>query len=66
VPTNQLLPISLCIVTYKIVTKIIAKRVKGVLDELVSPHQCSFVLGRHSLNKVVIAQEVFHSMRGMK
>jgi hypothetical protein len=30
---------------------------------LVGPHQCSFIKGRQSTDNIIIAQEVFHSMR---
>jgi len=51
---------------YKIITKIVAKRLKSHKDFLVSPYQYSFVSGRHSVNNIVIAQEVFNSMRNLK
>ena len=41
-------PISLCNVIYKIITKIIANRLKRHMDFLVSPAQCSFVPRRQS------------------
>lgn len=59
-------PISLCNVIFKIVTKIIATRLRRHMSSLVAPHQCSFISGRHSSDNVVIAQEVFHSMRCKK
>lgn len=44
-PTNlfQFRPISMCNVTYKIITKLIANRLKGVLGDLIAPAQASFV-----------------------
>ncbi|KAH9735402.1 putative ribonuclease H protein [Citrus sinensis] len=56
-------PISLCTVTYKTVTKIIANRLKAILPELIGPHQTSFVPGRHIIENIVVAQEIIHSMR---
>ena len=56
-------PISLCSVVYKIVTKMIANRLKTILPHLVSPQQTSFVPGRHITENTVIAQEVIYSMR---
>lgn len=59
-------PISLCNVIYKLVTKVIANRIKKHLDKIISPNQCAFVKGRHSNDNIIISQEVIHSMRHMK
>jgi hypothetical protein len=60
---KQFRPISLCNVIYKTITKIIANRLQGIMPLLVGPHQCSFIKGRQSTDNIIIAQEVFHSMR---
>src|ERR1044072_3518222 len=59
-------PISLCNVIYKTVTKVLTNRLRRVMPELISPNQCSFVPGPHSSDNIMIAQEVFHSMRVLK
>lgn len=59
-------PISLCNVSYKVITKMIANKLKGFLQNLIEPSQCSFIPGRHSSDNIVIAQEIFHTMRIMK
>ncbi|XP_057419026.1 uncharacterized protein LOC130713258 [Lotus japonicus] len=59
-------PISLCNVIYKTITKVITNRLRSAMGDLVSPNQCSFVPGRHSSDNIIIAQEVFHSMRSRK
>lgn len=59
-------PIILCIVLYKIVIKVIANMLKGLMNELVLPNQGSFILGRHISNNILIAQEVMHSTKGKK
>jgi hypothetical protein len=41
-------PISLCNVAYKIITKNIAKRLKPILQEIVSPKQGGFLRGDQS------------------
>ena len=51
---------------YKAVTKIVANRLKPLLDHIISPNQCSFIPGRLSSDNIIIAQEVIHSMRNMK
>ncbi|XP_061370519.1 uncharacterized protein LOC133313201 [Gastrolobium bilobum] len=56
-------PISLCNVVYKIITKIIAGRLKDLMPRIVSPNQCSFIMGRQGTDNIIIAQEVIHSTR---
>lgn len=63
---KQFRPISLCNVVYKIIAKIISQRLRVYLPELIAPTQCSFIPGRHSSDNIIVAQEVFYSMRNMK
>lgn len=66
---KQFRPIALCNVVYKAITKIIANRLKPLLWDLISPTQCSFILGRHRSDNIIISQEIIHSMankRGKK
>lgn len=58
--------ISLCNVSYKIIMKILARRLRSIMEVLVSPHQCSFVPNMQSRDNIIIAQEVIHSMRTKK
>ncbi|KAL0444861.1 UNVERIFIED_CONTAM: LINE-1 retrotransposable element O protein [Sesamum latifolium] len=53
-------PISCCNVLYKIITKIIVQRMRGVLDKLSSPSQNAFVPGRSIGDNILLAQELFH------
>ena len=55
-------PIALCNVVYKVITKLIAKRIKKWLPIIISKEQGGFVAGRQILDGVVIAIEAIHSM----
>lgn len=63
---NQSRPISLCNVVYKIVTKVVTNRFRRHMASLIAPHKCSFIPGRHNSENIVIAQEIFHTMRSKK
>jgi hypothetical protein len=56
-------PISLCNVVYKIITKIIANRLKPILQEIISPEQGGFVEGRKILDGIVVSHETIHSLQ---
>ena len=59
-------PISLCNVSYKIITKTVVNRIKPLLSRLIGPAQTSFVSGRQITDNIVLAQEIIHSMRNKK
>lgn len=56
-------PISLCNVIYKIISKIIAERIRGNFSVHITKEQHGFLSGRNILEVMAIAQEALHSMQ---
>jgi len=59
-------PISLCNCIYKVISKIIARRIKGILSTNISIEQFGFLKGRQIHEAIGVAQEGLHSMKTSK
>eukprot|EP00253_Pinus_taeda_P008568 PITA_08568 len=59
-------PIALCNVIYKIISKVIANRLKIILLGIISQEQSSYVEGRQILDNILLAQEMIHSLHSRK
>ncbi|GKE43318.1 putative reverse transcriptase domain, reverse transcriptase zinc-binding domain protein, partial [Tanacetum coccineum] len=64
---NDYRPISCCNVLFKCISKIIANRIKGNLDDIVSINQSAFVSSRRISDNILLTQELmrnYHRRRG--
>uniref|UniRef100_A0A1D1YFE7 Retrovirus-related Pol polyprotein LINE-1 n=1 Tax=Anthurium amnicola TaxID=1678845 RepID=A0A1D1YFE7_9ARAE len=51
-------PISLCNFVYKVISKLLANRLKKVLDKIISPHQMAFIEGRKIQDSILLANDL--------
>lgn len=60
---SQFRPISLCNFSYKILSKILANRLKPILPCIITPNQNAFVSDRQIQDNILVAHEVFHYLK---
>eukprot|EP00253_Pinus_taeda_P018044 PITA_18044 len=63
---DEFRPISLCNCLYKIISKIIANRIRPILSRCILPEQFSFLEDRQILEAIGSAQEAIHSIRARR
>ncbi|XP_028067839.1 uncharacterized protein LOC114270505 [Camellia sinensis] len=68
IPENitQFHPISMCNVSYKILSKLLVNRIRPLLNDLVSPNQSSFIPNRATHDNIIITQQLIHTLRHKK
>ena len=59
-------PISLCNVAYKIASKVLANRLKPIMEDIITPYQNAFIKGRLISDNLIIAHELIHTIKTKK
>lgn len=63
---NHFRPISLCNVLYKAISKILANRLKEVLEVCISRNQSAFVPNRQILDNIILSHECMHYLKNKR
>ena len=56
-------PIALCNAIYKIITKVVANKLKPILLDLLTNEQSGFMEGGEILDGIILVNEVIHSLK---
>jgi hypothetical protein len=63
---HQFRPISLCNIVYKIISKLLANRLKVHMHKIISPFQSAFVPKRHIQDNTILAHELLHTFKSKR
>jgi len=58
--------ISICNVAYEIAAKVLANRLKLIINGLITPHQNAFVKGRLITDNIILTHELLHTIKRKK
>lgn len=58
---NDSMRLQYAILQYKLITKVIANRVKDILPTIIPANQGGFIKGRHIADNIILVQEAIHS-----
>ena len=58
--------IALCNVLYKLISKVVANRLKSLLSHVISESQCAFQSDKAILDNILVAFETLHHMKTKK
>ena len=64
--TTHCRPISLCSTVYKTIAKVLVNRIRPLLNNIVSPYQSAFILGRSIHDNILLTHEIMHKFNRCK
>lgn len=63
---SDLRPIALCNILMKVITKVLANRMKNMLEKVVSESQSAFIPGRLISDNIMVSYEIMHYLKKKK
>jgi hypothetical protein len=64
--TENFRPISFCNVIYKIISKVIAHKLKPILPFIISKEQSGYVEGRKIMDSIILVHDIIHSLKNTR
>ena len=56
-------PIAICNILYKVISKVLANHLKGMLPQIISESQSAFQANKSILDNILVAFETLHHMK---